>query len=159
MAANYGKQFEQQLKNDFLKLDDIFVYRLRDLTNGYGHSSAQMSDFIVYKYPYALAIECKSVEGNTFSFGKLRQYDELLKYSGPKGFGAFVVIWFIDHKKMCFVPINEIKRLKEEDYKSINVKMIGDEKFKVFEVPSILKRTFLDSDYQVIFDYMQQVTE
>ena len=52
MAANYGKQFEQQLKNDFLKLDDIFVYRLRDLTNGYGHSSAQMSDFIVYKYPY-----------------------------------------------------------------------------------------------------------
>lgn len=157
MAANRGKEFEQQVKADFLRLGDIFVYRLRDLTNGYGHSSAQLADYLVYKYPYGLAIECKSVEGNTFNFAKLRQYEDLIHSIGPKGYGAFVVLWFIDHKKVCFIPIEEVKRLKESGYKSINVKMVNDEQFKVFEVPSEAKKVFLTSDYQIIFDYMKKI--
>jgi len=51
----------------------------------------------------------------------------LIHSIGPKGYGAFVVLWFIDHKKVCFIPIEEVKRLKESGYKSINVKMVNDE--------------------------------
>lgn len=42
--------------------------------------------------------------------------------------------------------------MKEKNYKSINVKMIGDSDFNVYEIPGKLRRTFIDSDYSVLID-------
>lgn len=50
------------------------------------------------------------------------------------------------------MPIEECKRLREEGYKSINIKMLGDPNYKIYEIPSVKKRLFLDSDYTILMN-------
>lgn len=151
MASNYGKQFERKFKEDWQKVDNSDITRLYDITNGF-KSISNVSDFIGYIYPYMYYLECKSTQGNTFSFGKLRQKDELKKKMNIYGINAGVIIWFIDHFRVCYVPIEEVLRLESLNYKSINVKMIDDDQFNVYNIPSIKKRLFLDSDYSIMTD-------
>ena len=54
------------------------------------------------------------------------------------------------------MPIEEYVRLEQLKYKSVNVKMIGDPNFNVYEIPGTLKRTFIDSDYSIMKDIAQQ---
>ncbi len=56
----------------------------------------------------------------------------------------------IDHEKVLYVPIETFIKLKEEDKKSYNIKMLGDENYPAYEIPSTKKRTFLTSDYSVL---------
>lgn len=56
----------------------------------------------------------------------------------------------IDHEKVLYIPIDTFIKLKEEDKKSYNIKMLGDENYLVYEIPSVKKRTFLTSDYSVL---------
>lgn len=149
MALNYGKQFEQKFKEDWLKLSDSDILRLYDTTNGY-KSISNISDFICFKSPYMFYMECKSTQGNTFPFSRLTQFDKLSKKINIKGVNAGVIIWFIDHDKVCYVSVEEIIRLKQLNYKSIHVKMIDNTEFKVYNVPSKKKRVFLDSDYNIL---------
>lgn len=151
MASNYGKQFERKFKEDWQKVDNSDITRLYDITNGF-KSISNVSDFIGYIYPYMYYLECKSTQGNTFPFSKLRQKDELKKKMNKRGINAGVIIWFIDHFRVCYVPIEEVLRLESLNYKSINVKMIDDDQFNVYNIPSIKKRLFLDSDYSIMTD-------
>ena len=61
-----------------------------------------------------------------------------------------MLIWFIDHKTVCYVPIEEYCRLEENNYKSVNIKMVDNPDFKVYKIPGIPKRVFIDSDYSVL---------
>ena len=151
MASNDGKKFEQKLKQDWLKIPNADITRLYDTTNGF-KSITNISDFIGYIYPYLFYIECKSTQGNTFPFQRLTQLEKLSKKIGIKGVNPGAIIWFKDHSKVCWVPADEFVRLKNMNYKSINVKMIGDSNFNIYEIPGELKRTFIDSDYSVMVD-------
>lgn len=153
MASNYGKKFEAQFNDDWQQSFPFsFIMRLHDQVSGYKEISKNPCDFIAYVHPYFFMIECKSTEDNTFNFGKLRQYTQLVSYDGINGLSAGVVIWFIKHSKVCWVPIDEVQRLKKEGYKSIHVKMIDDENYKVYELESEKKRVFLNTNYQKIYD-------
>lgn len=151
MAYNYGKKFEAKFKEDWLKIPNADITRLYDITNGFKKIS-NVSDFIGYIYPYIYYLECKSTEGNTFPLSRLTQKDELKKKVNILGTNPGVIIWFIDHNKVCYVPIEEILRLEKAGYKSVNVKYIGDSNFNVYAIPSTLKRLFMDSDYSVLKD-------
>lgn len=100
MALNYGKQFEARLKEDFLKISGATIDRLYDTTFGY-KSVSNICDFIGYVFPFIFYLEAKSTQGNTFSLAKLTQAEKLKSKIGIKGVNAGVVIWFIDHKKVC----------------------------------------------------------
>lgn len=119
--------------------------------NGF-KSISNISDFIGYIYPFEFYLECKSTEGNTFPLSRLTQKDKLATVMNKKGVNAGVVLWFIDHNKVCYVAIEEILRLEELGKKSINIKMVGDSDYNVHEIPSIKKRIFLDSDYNKLSD-------
>ena len=149
MAANYGKQFEQKLKEDWLKIPNSSITRLYDVTNGF-KSIKNISDFIGYIYPFIYYLEAKTTQGNTFPLSRLTQSDELKKKVGILGVNAGAIIWFRDHCKVCYVPIEEFIRLENENYKSINVKYIGNPEFNVYEIPGKLKRIFIDSDYTIL---------
>lgn len=151
MSNNYGKAFEKKFKEDWLKVPNSDITRLYDITNGF-KSISNVSDFIGYIFPFIYYLECKSTQGNTFPLGRLTQNFELSKKMGKLGENPGVIIWFIDHQKVCYVPIEEIKRLESLDYKSVNVKMIGDSNFNVYEIPGKPKRTFIDSDYSIMKD-------
>lgn len=108
---------------------------------------SNISDFIAYKYPNIFYLEAKSIRGNTFPLSNLSQYEKLKTKVGIPGVRTGVVIWFIDHDRVLYVPISTIARLKEDNKKSVNIRTIFKENYNVIELPSVKKRVFCDTDY------------
>ena len=151
-SNNYGKKFEQKMKQDFKRtVPECSIDRIYDSLSGF-KTISNIADFIAYKFPYLLYLECKSHQGNTFPLVNLTQYDKLVAKVGIKGVRAGVVLWMIDHDVVVYLPISFITYLKENDYKSFNVKMLDDEELnkKFIKIPSVKKRVFLDSDYSCL---------
>ena len=134
MATSKGKQFELKVRQDLSKILGISLDRLTDSMSGYKHIS-NISDLIFYKYPFICYCELKSHKGNTFPLTNLTQYEKLIAKKGIKGVRAGVVLWFRDHDKVLWVPIETFERLKKEDKKSVNVKMDYDE-YNIIDLPS-----------------------
>ena len=107
-------------------------------------------DYICYVDGELYLIELKSHLGNTFPLGNLRQLQKMQQFNGIKGVHIGVVIWYRDNDKVIYCPISTIKRLIEDDKKSINIKYLTTEEYTIYEVPSIKKRTFMESDYSDI---------
>ena len=146
MAVNRGKQFENVIKDSFEKIPDVSIDRLHDQTTGYIGSS-NICDFIVYKYPTELYIECKSCHGNVWSLDNLtdNQYKGLLKKSRIMGVVAGIIVWWIDRDVTEFFTIEYIRYLKENDYKSIHY---SNEKGII--IPGKKKKVFFDYDMRVL---------
>ena len=152
MADNYGKKFEQKLKEDWLKLPNSTIDRLYDPVGGY-HGIANISDFIAYCYPNIFYLECKTIKGNTFPFSNLKQYDKLCEKIGIKGVNAGVVIWFYEKDVVMYAPIEACKKMKENGEKSINCNKVLNNLYElpynIVIIPSIKRRVFMDSDYSI----------
>ena len=147
---NLGKKFEEKVKNDWQKsFPDGDILRLYDTTSGYSAITFP-SDYICYVYPNQFYIECKTVQGNTFNINKLTQYEKLLLHSCKKGIRSGVIIWFYDHQKIVYVPIKQIEKMKNDGKKSVNIKMLEEKMYKIYEIPGKIKRTFIDSDYTIL---------
>ena len=153
MADAVGKKFETQFKRDFLRIPDISIDRLYDTMNVY-KSISQVCDYIVYHYPNIFYLEVKTHKGNTFPFANLTQYDKLIEKSGIKGVRSGVVLWLYEHDAIMYVPVCEIKKMKKDGLKSINIKMYNDDncKYKIIKIPSEKKRVYFESDYSVLFN-------
>lgn len=149
--GDLGKKFELKLKEDWLKCEGTSIDRLYDTMNGY-KSISQISDFIGYHYPNIFYLECKEHKGNTFPLANLTQYDKLLAkwLYHIKGVRIGVIIWFSEHDMVVYVPIKVVKQLHDEGKKSVNIKDISN--YDIVIIPSKKKRTFLDSDYSVLFN-------
>ena len=147
---NRGKAFEIKVKEDLLKIPDIDVERLPDQMTGFKGTSKNVSDFEVYLYPNLYFIECKTTHENTFPLSGLSQYDKLLEKKGKKGVRSGVVLWFIKHDKVVYVPIATFEKLKTDGKKSVNIKMLEAEDYRIIIIPSVKKRVFMDSDYSIL---------
>ena len=128
----------------------VSIDRIYDVTYGY-KSISNVSDFVVYKYPEIFYMEVKSIHGNTFPLTNLTQYEKLKAKIGIKGVRAGVTIWFCDRDRVIYVPVETIKRMREEGLKSVNIRTIDDTDYEFINIPSVKKRVFMDSDYRVIF--------
>lgn len=147
MANNYGKRFEQKFKEDFLKLKGVSIDRIYDVQGGYAHIS-NICDFIGYKFPYIFYAEVKSIKRNTFPLKNLTQYDKLITKKDIFGVISGVVIWYYDHDKVVFVPIDTVEQIKNEDKKSIHIQK---DFYRMIDIPSVKKKVYMDSDYSIIF--------
>lgn len=148
-----GKKFETHLKANWASsVPDAFLYRLDDQMSGY-QGSSNICDFIGYKYPNIYLIECKEHKKNTFPFSAFRQYDDLAKCTGIKGLHAGVVLWFSDHDLVLWIPIETFIKLKEEDKKSFNVKMVDDPEYECLVLPSRKLIRYMDTDYSALIEY------
>lgn len=148
---NRGKDFENKFKE---QMSNVFnIDRLKDSTNGYlGNSN--ISDFILYYYPYQYYIELKSTKGNTLPFSNITnsQWHGLIDKETIEGVGAGIVVWFLEHDKTFFVSAGLLKQLKYQGKKSLHINDLIDrasrfeltEYFKCFEVEGIKKRVFFD---------------
>lgn len=155
MTDCLGKKFEAKVKSDWDKIHGAVLERLYDVAIGYATVS-NVADFVGYYHPTLYYIECKTTQGNTLNFAQLTQYDKLIERTGIYGVVPGVVLWFYDHDIVCFIHINEIKKMKENGCKSVNVKMLDGEfngvKYDILKIPSKKKRTYMDSDYTVLFE-------
>lgn len=120
--------------------------------SGFKVTSRNPCDFIAFYGGILYLIELKSHLGNTFPLANLTQYDKLAHYAGKPGVRAGMVIWFIDHDKVAYVPAREIGKMMADGKKSVNVKMLSEKSYDILEVPSSKKRVFMDSDYSVMKD-------
>lgn len=149
MAVNRGKQFEAKVAEDLAKVSDFSVERLPDQMSGY-RGSKNTCDYLCYKYPHFYYIECKTTNENTFPLSALTQYDALLARKGRKGVRSGVLLWFVKHDTVVYVPIATFEQIKNDGLKSVNIKMLNDDTYRLIVVPSIKKRVFLDSDYTIL---------
>ena len=151
MALNKGKAFEAKFKEDILKIPESSLDRLYDTTNGF-KAISQICDFIFYKLPNIFYIELKTHKGNTFPLENLTQYNKLVKKVGIPGVRTGAIIWFQDHDRVIYVPIDTVTKLKLDGKKSVNIRKIEAEGYRIINIPSIKKRVFLDSDYSVLLN-------
>ena len=150
-GINKGKQWEQKIKEDFSKLPGATIDRLYDPEGGKA-GIHNVSDFIAYKYPFHFYVEAKSCKGNTFPLTNLSQYDKLSAKVGIPGVRAGVFLWFVEHKRVAYVPISTVTKLKEDRKKSVNVKMLDTDEYNIKEIPSITKRVFPECDYSMLME-------
>lgn len=149
MPTNYGKAWEQKIKEDLSKVEGSSIDRIYDTVSGY-KSISNISDFIAYIYPNIFYIEAKSCKGNTFPIDRLTQYEKLLPKVGIRGVRAGVLLWFIEHGKVFYVPISTFTQLKKDGKKSVNVKMENDTTYNIKVIPGNKKRVFVDCDYTIL---------
>lgn len=157
MAINRGKSFEEKVKNDWIRtVPDSFILRLPDQVSQYHGTSSNISDFIAFAKRSLWLIECKSIHGNTFPLVNLRQYEKLVSYKDTKHVYPGILLWWVDHQKVAWVPIDSIQKMKKDDKKSINIKMLNSDEYKLVEIPSVPKRVFLDSDYSALLKLVEE---
>lgn len=122
MSTNKGKQFEQIVHQAFSKVSDVSIDRLRDAPRKL-KGVDNPSDFIVYKKPHELYVECKSHKGNTFPFSCVReeQWNGMLNKSEINGVMCGILIWFIDHDITVWIDITDLYMWKY-NHKSLNIK-------------------------------------
>lgn len=150
MAPNRGKKFEQQFKKDWVAaFPQSFILRLPDQQSGYFGTSKNLCDFICFTNKTLFLIECKTVRGNTFPISSLTQLDYLSSMIAEDIIPG-VVIWFYEKDKVLFVPIKEVMLMRQNNLKSVNIKMLNDSTYKIIDIPSVKLKTFMRSDYTIL---------
>ena len=148
MRVNRGKQFEEQIKNSLSRVRDTAVVRLHDPQGGFA-GVCNICDFIVFKSPHQYYLECKSCYGNTLSFSNItkHQWSGLLAVSNIYKVVAGVVVWFIDHDRTIFLPIQSLQQMREANLKSVNIRKIDEQCPHYINIPGTKRRILFDYDF------------
>lgn len=152
-GINRGKNFEEIMKKDFLKVPETTVERLPDPTAGYlGYRNP--CDFLIYHKPYVYYIECKTTHSHRLSFGNVtfNQRVGMLEASKVEGVVAGIICWFIPCDKTYFIPIQVYERLRLQGVKSLNLHK-EDEMKDWIEIQGTKKRIFYEYDIESFIDY------
>lgn len=151
MGINRGKQFEDKIQEQLEKIPNISIDRLYDVTMGYKNIN-NPCDFIVYKYPYILYLECKTTNTSTLNFkSQIRenQLVGLIEKSKIRGVVAGILCWFVKNDKTIFIPIQYINELIQSNKKSFNINNFDNT--KVIELNGCKKRVFFNYDIKNFF--------
>lgn len=147
MAVNRGKQFEDIIKNCFEKVPGTVVVRVHDQTTGF-YGSKNPCDFLIYRKPLFMALECKTVHGNTLPFSNITdfQWEHLVKMGSVPGVLAGIICWWVDHDVTLFIPIQKLQEYKETGFKSVRFDIFDNA--GVYQIPGKKKRVFFDYDME-----------
>ena len=128
-----------------------FILRLPDQQSGYYGSSKNICDFILYTKGTLFLLECKSHKGNTFPLSNLTQFGKLQEYKDINGVKPGLILWFIDHDVVCWVPIRTVIHYADAGKKSININDLDSDEFPIVRLNSEKKRTYMTTDYSGLF--------
>ena len=150
MSENRGKQFESVIKTSF-ENSNFCIDRLHDQTNGF-KGSQNICDFVVFRQPNIMYLECKSCHGNTLPFSNITQtqWNGLLEKGLYCGVYAGVMIWWIDKDITKFVPIYNLQILADSGAKSIRFDTASG-----IEVPGKKKRVFFEYDMEKFWEELK----
>ena len=152
MPDNYGKNFEQKFKADFLKtVPNSTIDRLYDPVGGF-YSIKNICDFIGYSYPNIFYIECKTHKGASIPLENITQYNKLVQKLGIKGVRVGVVLWLYEKYKVIYLPISTVKKLKDNNEKSFGIRHLENTEYPSLELPSVERRIFMDTDYSILLN-------
>lgn len=61
-----------------------------------------------------------------------------------------------DHDVVLWIPIKTFMKLKSEDKKSFNIKMLDTDEYEILVLPSKKLRSFMDTDYSALINYYKE---
>ena len=157
ISKNAGKKFEDCWKESANKLENIWIYRLRDNAASFGKgsntrfTSYNMCDYIMWddntKTFYCL--ELKSTKSTSFSLHCIRnnQIKELTEASKHDLIAVFIVNFINENNDTYFIEISDFNNMiKETQKKSFNIKDL--ERYNATYIKSKLKKTNYGYDVQ-----------
>ena len=148
MSTSRAKKFEDIVHECWDKTVGTWIYRLYDVMNG-NRGVRNISDFIAYKRPLMYILEVKSIQTNTFPCN-FRQYDDMkrLYERHIDGIEIGVIVWFIDHRKVVYIPIETFIKLVEDGKKSFNIKMLESNEYDHIVIDSVIQRVYPLLDFK-----------
>ena len=150
MSNNYGKAFESKFLDDWKKsFPKSFYLRLYDTTNGF-LGVANPCDYICFTNRKLFMIECKSHSGQSIPFSVIPQYERLLRYKNYENVYPGILVWYIDKDNIFWYPIEELEKIYNRGYKSLNPDKLLKENFKIIKIPANKKRVFMEADYSIL---------
>lgn len=156
-----GKKAEEKIKQWLDKPENGYSFdRFYDQMTGYFMTSRNICDFVCYKYPNQYYIESKATYEDRFNFSMLTetQHDGLLQKSTIPGVYGLVIVLFATYQKAFILDIRDIKKLEDNDKKSLNIKKIDKWSIPYTEIPTIPSRKSLldyDGDLQSLVENME----
>ena len=73
-----------------------------------------------------------------------------MTYQGINGVEIGVVVWYIDHDRIIYVPISSVCKMVADNKKSINIRTIETDGYRYYEIPVTKKKVYLSGDYSVL---------
>ena len=108
MAKNRGTEFQKIFEKATLDYKanggQVEIQRLYDVIGK--KTIEQPSDYICYKKPNQIFVECKSTNSSQFDFYDQPQYNRLIEKSKTDGVIAGMLVWFINEKRVFWLDIN-----------------------------------------------------
>lgn len=149
MPVSRGTKFQSNIKRDLLKIPDIIVERLYDVTTG-NSGQRTPSDYMVYKYPVLMYVECKSTSSTNLPIRNITQLPDLLDRCQISGVKSYVFVWFVQKKRTFAIDARAIQDARKYT-KSLNVKWCENNSI---EIPCVYKRVFGVYDFSEIIGAM-----
>ena len=148
MSTSRAKKFEDIVHECWDKTVGTWIYRLYDVMNG-NRGVRNISDFIAYKKPLMYVLEVKSIQTNTFPCN-FRQYEDMKRLYDRHidGIEIGVIIWFVTHQKVVYVPIETFIKLVEDGKKSFNIKMLESNEYDYIVIDSVIQRVYPLLDFK-----------
>ena len=156
MAVNKGKAWEAKFAQDWEKsFPNTFIFRFKDQMTGYKDTSGNPCDFLCFVSGKLFLVECKEHKGASIPVSAIPQYERLLKYKDIPDVYPGVMLWLSEKNVVLWISIKEMEKMVNADKKSIGLKMLTDDTYKIVQIPSEKKRVFLDSDYSVLLSLQE----
>lgn len=156
--SNIGKNFEKEVAEAFGKMPDVSVDRLYDTTTKFlGHNN--ICDYIIYRYPHIVYVECKATKGNTLNFKSgisENQWNGLLDKSVIKGVVAGYLVWFHEHDITSFVPAEQMSELRMSGKRSLHVNDLKDNTIIHMPAGGRKKRIYYDYDFTKTMEHIDR---
>lgn len=152
MPIDYGKKFEERVREDFKKsFPNGLIYRLPDQMSGYKEVSQNPCDFIGYNLPYFFMLEAKSHKGASIPFDAIPQHERLERFIGIQGVRCGIILWLYEKDIVYYIPASTITKMKKDGKKSVGIKAV-EEGYNIKIIPSTKLRVFMESDYTFLME-------
>lgn len=128
-----AKNFEHNVKAQLSDVKDVYVLRLYD-TMFAARGIRNPSDFIAYKKPNMILLECKTTAGASLPFKNISdgQWEDIYNATQKaKGIRGIILVWFYDKDTTLAIDIRKLVELKNNGDKSIRYDATGDGIIKV----------------------------
>lgn len=151
MASNKGKLWEDKFRQDWSKsFPNTFIFRLKDQMTGFKETSGNPCDFLCFTGTKLFLIECKEHKGASIPFTAIPQYEKLLKYKSLPNVYPGVILWLSEKDVILWVGIEEMEKMVLDGKKSIGLKMLAEDTYRIVKIPAEKQRVYLDGDYSVL---------
>ncbi len=155
--TDLGKAWEDVFKTTWKKcFPNTFVFRLKDLLNGYKDTSQNPCDFLCFPgHNKLFMVECKEHKKASIPFSSIPQYERLLEYKNTNNVYPGILVWLSEKDIVFWVPILEMEKMVKDGCKSVGISAINDKKYNIVVLPAEKKRVYMDVDFTYLLKINQ----